>query len=97
MTLKRRLVGRIGVDAGLMYLGDPCYVIDDELGKMEWSAFLENHCPNPDNGEMARVVPHPRTGAAVGVVAISGWGDGVYPVEIELDKEGRPRRLIITF
>jgi hypothetical protein len=78
-------VGVIGVDAGLCWLGDPCYIFKPEqrpkaIGK-DWSGFcdkLSNDYPtcqqfNYDGG-------HP----GLGVVVSTGHGDGEYPVFAEI-------------
>jgi len=40
--MTRKLIGTVGIDAGMLYLGDPCYVIDKPLGRMPWDVFLRN-------------------------------------------------------
>jgi len=81
-------VGTIGVDAGCVMVGDPCYTqgADADHGSASWSEFLEKTWPNvfgPDGarlGEpMADVAPV-RGESGIGLVISSGYGDGEYPV-----------------
>ncbi len=80
----RQQIGVIGVDAGLCWIGDPCYVLhatpEKSIGK-DWGDFCDilwkkrnetdNECVqfNYDAGH-----------AGLGVCVPSGYGDGVYPV-----------------
>lgn len=71
------LVGRIGIDSGTLWIGDPCYVWSDstrneptaavrEIG--EWSDFAEK-------------LEGPTTSfGIIGVATSTGLGDGMYDV-----------------
>jgi len=100
MTTKRQLVGRIGIDAGMCIVGDPCYVRtfdDDSTGETlpldgTWDEFLKR-LPEEfrENGGAASV--------GYAVIASTGHGDGLYPVYAEIDTKTPDliRRLIIDF
>lgn len=94
----RKKIGYIGVDAGMCMIGDPCYVIDADLGKMEWAKFLDTYCPQ-ENYPVWRV---PNTRArdskmCLAIVVGSGYGDGVYPVSVEINGDGRVTKLVVDF
>lgn len=81
--------GEIAVDAGLCWLGDPCYVThknDDnrypEIGKT-WDDFCKLlHTKDPD--ETKGYAEFDKTGIAVS----TGYGDGTYPVYVRKDRHG---------
>jgi hypothetical protein len=89
---KRDLIGRVGVDSGLMYIGDPCYVIDKPLGQMDWGEFLNMMYGgrDPDVG-LTWIIEN-----GTAIVSSTGYGDGEYPVYAEY-KDGRVARIIIDF
>ena len=93
-------IGTVGVDAGMLYLGDPCYVIDRPLGRMAWEDFLaalyaDGSIDAPHWTVQGRVSEaSPRTFPA-GIVVTTG-GDGEFPVFAEIE-DGRVRRVIIDF
>lgn len=75
-------VGAIHVDAGLMYLGDPCYVLgDDASSKVEsWDAFCEDPVlKKMDEGGLGAAIWQNGTGA----ICSTGYGDGTYEVFIK--------------
>ena len=69
-------VGEIGVDAGIVMVGDPCYINDVDHPVKDWSKF----CSSLDSPATQLKYPMGHTG--LGVVVSSGYGDGVYPVYI---------------
>lgn len=102
---KRVQIGTVGVDAGLCYLGDPCYVIGKELGRMEWGEFLdkmyESDPVNRDNAmhwTVSAPFPNPAAGEfRAGIVVSTGYGDGEYPVFAEINDEGRVMSVTVRF
>lgn len=90
-------VGLIGVDAGLCWLGDPCYIIHpdkipDALGK-DWGEFCAA-ITDVDNKQFNYDMGHP----GLGVCVSTGWGDGVYPVEVLREgEEGRIAEVRVRF
>ena len=97
---KLELVGHIGVDAGLIYIGDPGYEIgSDTDGKFQgtWADFcdlLYGGKKGMENGVLKMLFPLGREGQAV--VVSSGYGDGTYPVYVDR-KDGRIARVIVDF
>ena len=99
------LVGHLGVDAGLMMLGDPCYIVPDDstirrrlaagTGEL-WYKFLDQYVPDSDAGPVYHVEGD--AGGALALVCRSGVGDGIYPVTARINqKDGTVYSLTITF
>lgn len=73
--------GEAGVDAGIIMVGDPCYVVKADGEKkydpfVSWDAFLE--AVHTDERKGRAQLPH-----ALGVVISDFGGDGTFPVYIE--------------
>ncbi len=84
--VKASQIGIIGVDAGLCWIGDPCYILHpDEKPKSigsDWSDFcMKLGSDFPTCKEFDYDVGHP----GLGVVVSTGYGDGVYPVYAEIE------------
>lgn len=96
--------GYITVDAGLVQVGDPCYGNVGEFKNHDtWMKYLtDNEIFDMDG---AKEIPHragqdwARTnGINKAIVVSSGFGDGVYPVEIKRDLEtGAVKELRVKF
>lgn len=89
-------IGEIGVDAGLVWIGDPCYILHKgedfppELGK-SWDEFCDIVLgKEPSSG------PTVVDFDGLGVVASTGYGDGTYPVFAEFE-DGRVKKITIEF
>jgi hypothetical protein len=97
-----RKIGEVGVDAGLLMIGDPCYFIGEEatakVAYPTWDRFLDKQELLVSEGvtQMNYVMGH----AGLGVVASTRYGDGVYPVYGLYMKEGKDNRplamLVVT-
>lgn len=92
-----RKVGGIGVDAGLCWVGDPCYVLHKtkaerpkEIGK-DWHAFCDSL-----NGQ-ATQFNYDAGHAGLGVCVSTGYGDGTYPVMARFGEEGRVMEIRVVF
>jgi hypothetical protein len=98
-------IGTIGVDAGMCYIGDPCYVIDRPLGKKPWEHFLTDlYATNAADGirgthwtANARLSDETPYEFPAGVVVRTGHGDGEYPVYATLDADGSVSSVRIDF
>ena len=88
--VERKLVGHVSVDSGQVILTDPCYV-DEGFSYHEllrgWGARFGGDV------EREHAIPGPLD---LGVVVETAWGDGVYPVFIEV-QEGRVMRVTVEF
>jgi hypothetical protein len=90
--------GVIGVDAGLCWIGDPCYVLHREnrksasIGK-DWDEF----CAGLGRDVVVKQFDYDRGHPGLGMCVSTGYGDGVYPVMVTKNSEGRVVRVTIEF
>ena len=91
-------VGVVGVDAGLVWLGDPCYILHARkpkaIGK-DWGDLaksLDLRLGN-DAVQMNYDKGHP----GLGVIVTSGYGDGEYPVEVRRLEDGTIAEVRVVF
>lgn len=102
-------VGSVGVDSGQVMVGDPCYLDDfkthsqcDRDGGLHLEA---GDCKPPyaysyEGASQATCSPEMfgQLGDYHNAVAVSsGYGDGVYPVYVEKNREGRVVALHVYF
>ncbi|MGH7172938.1 MAG: DUF4241 domain-containing protein [Gemmataceae bacterium] len=96
----RKYIGEIGVDAGLCWIGDPCYILHKEqppkaIGK-DWDEFCDlllDDDQYPTAKQFHYDLGHP----GLGVVVSTGYGDGTYPVFAEFNEEGRIAKVLVEF
>jgi hypothetical protein len=76
-------IGNVHVDAGLMYLGDPCYVLGDDASDRvtDWHAF----CDMLDKHAYPTAMIYKK---GTGAICSTGFGDGTYPVYVKFSDEG---------
>ena len=91
----KRIIGAIDVDAGLIMIGDPCYVLPDGAYMRtpritEWAAFCADISPHLEQAGVAEPA-----GPGTGVVLRLPQGDGTYPVYAKYDRNGNVTRYII--
>jgi hypothetical protein len=84
-------VGALPVDAGMMMLSDPCYVLPDpaEPDRRDPKIY-ERLCE--EIGDKPYVLFNDSA-----LVAKTGYGDGIYPVFAELDENDRVMAITISF
>lgn len=96
----RKQIGEIGVDAGLCWIGDPCYILHaDPMPKAignSWDAFC-NLLNEDGKYPVCKQFNYDLGHAGLGVVVSTGYGDGVYPVYAEFDDAGRITRVCVDF
>ena len=100
MILTFKKIGEIGVDAGLCWIGDPCYILHQKqppqaIGK-DWEEFCDivsKDKQNPTAKQFHYDLGHPGLGIAVE----TGYGDGTYPVYAAITEEGRVARVWVDF
>lgn len=97
-----KLVGHIGVDAGLCWIGDPCYILHQEgeglpstLGK-DWKEFCDAIHSASDKYPTMKSFNYELGHEGLGVCVSTGYGDGSYPVYAHLS-EGRVAGLFVDF
>jgi hypothetical protein len=83
--------GEVCVDAGLIWIGDPCYVLGDDASHRvtDWIDFCDK--VTDSNGVSAPL------GHGTGLAISTGYGDGCYPVDVEYNGEGRVSKVTVTF
>lgn len=102
-------VGKVGVDAGMVMVGDPCYL--DGYGKDSTDGF--NYVQAEiERQQKAKKFDYSYSGAcaatlsensagqlglASAVAVSSGYGDGVYPVFATYNDDGRIVKLEVIF
>lgn len=89
-------VGVIGVDAGICWIGDPCYILHTEKSPKSIGADWADFCRKLRDG-MNTSFSHDSGHEGLGVVVSTGFGDGVYPVYVEKDKYGRVMEVRVSF
>lgn len=76
------LIGHVGVDAGLLTIGDPCYFSGIDYDRDILPVVLGGYDRNESHWNIEY---------SGGMIVFSTtWGDGVYPVYAKFDNRGRP-------
>jgi len=89
-------VGVIGVDAGLCWIGDPCYLTPNSSSGnplTDWGEF----CNSLPSRLTAKQFNYAKGHPGLGVCISSGYGDGVYDVFIRKNEEGRVVEAKVVF
>ena len=95
---KWQFAGVVGVDAGMVWIGDPCYCVTPDATEHPaetWDAFCE--LLKADGFPSHRQFRYRMGHAGLGVCVSTLWGDGEYPVYIEMGDNGRPAAVIVRF
>lgn len=84
--MKKKLVkvGKIGVDAGLCWIGDPCYLLQGSRPKSignDWDGFCDTL---PEDAPIMKSYDYDIGHEGLGCVVSTGYGDGVYDVIAEV-------------
>ena len=96
-------VGEIGVDAGLVWVGDPCYCVTpdaDSHPAKTWDEFCELLYPSGDDVHSAPVCKqfnYAAGHAGLGVCVSTLDGDGTYPVFVKRDERGGIVGVMVRF
>lgn len=91
--------GRFGVDSGQAMVGDPCYLDQwktNEGEKWELDGKIGQYCYQ---GASATTIAnnYGELGMGSAVVFSTGYGDGYYPVFVQLNEDGRVSKVVIDF
>jgi hypothetical protein len=92
MQGQRERVGEVFVDAGMVWIGDPCYVMGDDASSRVKN-WIDDFCNKLD---WEKKVSAP-LGEGTGFAVESGYGDGSYPVYVTKNSEGRVIKLEVEF
>ena len=93
----KKQIGTIGVDAGMCWIGDPCYILHKEkpfkdIGK-DWLDFCNKLGEDyPTKKQFNFDKGH----AGLGVCVSTGYGDGEYPVYAEIE-DNRIKSVTVKF
>ena len=88
--------GIVGVDAGLIWIGDPCYVVTPDCTEhpaQSWSEF----CDQIPSGTVCKQFNFRAGHEGLGVCVSTYMGDGCYPVYVDRDIAGRIRAVMVRF
>jgi hypothetical protein len=93
------LAGHFAVDSGQAMVGDPCYLdtwnnntndewnLEGKVGEYSYQGASATTLAN-NYGEV---------GISTAVVFSTGYGDGLYPVYVQLNDDGRVSKVVIDF
>lgn len=102
---KRIEIGEVGVDAGLIFISDPCYCVTPDASEhpaQTWDDFCDQLREKeklreaeglPGTAQWNYRMGHP----GLGVSVESGYGDGVYPVYATYTEDGRIAKVEVIF
>ena len=92
-------VGEVYVDSGLVWLGDPCYIVPESPTPLKsWDHFLSRLENTDGEGANHWKIDHTTPlGEGIGMAITSGHGDGCYPVEVQYDMQGRVSAMRVVF
>jgi len=94
------LAGHIGVDAGLCWIGDPCYCVTPDSNShpaKTWVEFCDLLYKEDDFNKNFKSFNYPMGHEGLGVCVSTGYGDGSYPVYVQKNSEGRVVKVVVDF
>ena len=91
--------GSFAVDSGQAMVGDPCYLDDWDTNKNEEWNIEGKEGQYSYQGASATTIANSygELGMSTAVVFNTGYGDGVYPVYVKLNDDGRVSMVVIDF
>ncbi len=91
--------GSIGVDSGQAMVGDPCYLDNWDTNKNDSWELEGKEGQYSYQGASATTIAsnYGELGIASAVVFSTGYGDGVYPVYVQINEDGRVAKVVIDF
>lgn len=93
--------GSFGVDSGQAMVGDPCYL--NEWKNWDEKEPFDNHKTEAGQygylGACGVTITkgYGELGIKSAVAFSTGYGDGVYPVYVQLNEDGRVSKVVIDF
>jgi len=93
------LAGQFAVDSGQAMVGDPCYLDNWDTNKNDEFNIDGKEGQYSYHGACATTLKNSygELNAGSAVVFNTGYGDGLYPVYIELNSDGRVSKVLIDF
>jgi hypothetical protein len=91
--------GSFGVDSGQAMVGDPCYLDNWDTNKNEDWAIEGKEGQYSYHGASATTLANSygELGMGTAVVFNTGYGDGLYPVYVQMNEDGRVSKVVIDF
>jgi hypothetical protein len=91
--------GSFGVDSGQAMVGDPCYLDNWDTNKNEDWAIDGKEGEYSYHGASATTIANSygELGTGSAVVFNTGYGDGLYPVYVQMNEDGRVSKVVIDF
>lgn len=85
--MKRVNVGSVGVDSGMIFVSDPCYISKNKplSDPKQWDEFCRHR----------ELSPEAFMSMYDGIACQTNGGDGEFPVFVTLDEDNRPTKLEI--
>ncbi len=93
---KRRLIGRVGIDSGMIMIMDPSHAFSEEEELQRFERICEAVARHTGHPNELDIPTHDNEGVGRIIAASTGQGDGLYPVYAEF-KNKRLARLVIEF
>jgi len=87
------LIGSVDVDSGSIFIGDPCYIVQDEA----WREFSRPYIAALHKNKVFVSLEHKVGFEGKGVMACTLYGDGSYPVYAKFNKNGGIESMTIDF
>ena len=93
------LAGRIGIDSGQAMVGDPCYIDNWDTNKNDDWNIDGKEGQYSYHGASATTLANSygELGFGTAVVFNTGYGDGLYPVYVQMNDDGRVSKVVIDF
>lgn len=93
-------VGVIGVDAGLCWVGDPCYCVTPDATNhpaKTWKEFCNKLFKSKTYKNLYTQWDYAKGHPGLGVTVDTGYGDGEYNVYVKKNYEGRIAEVKVVF
>ena len=96
-------VGEMGVDSGLCWVGDPCYILntkgEEPRNNITYDELLDKLYPaDPTQDKLTVQLFYKKGYPGLGVCVSTGYGDGMYPVFVKYaDNKQRIAEVKVVF
>ena len=92
------LAGSIAIDSGQAMVGDPCYLDDWDTNKGdEWNLEGKVGQYSYQGASATTLANNYGELGNSAVVFSTGYGDGLYPVYVQINEDGRVSKVVIDF
>lgn len=97
MKTTTKEIGTVFVDAGCIWIGDPCYVLgkDSTHGPEDWSSYCDLLADKGHwHSDESYIEP---LGRGIGMHVQTLYGDGEYPLIAEFNASGQITKVTVDF